>query len=193
MTSENVNESKPLLKGHLSEYKNADSSDSRKANMPVRNNLYATRELRKIMNKTHLISHRKDKLNTYMCHKLTFRDLSYSYRQSAMIITRKRIFAILYLGLLIIKDRIQLSDMLRYINEGHLSYNEYLHFFPETLGQKKLNISTYTKYAEKLTHSGLRETAWKILLFLKLESYVPTQNIVELSERYCMELNLPGK
>lgn len=154
--------------------------------------MFANRELTKLMCYDHLMEHRKDKSRMLHCHKIACKDLK-KYACSAMIITRKRIFAILYLGLLIIKDRIQLSDMLRYINEGHLSYNEYLHLFPENLGTKKLNIYSYNKKVDNLTHTGVRKMAWQIVELLNLQAFIPIPNIIELSERYCLELNLPGK
>lgn len=92
-----------------------------------------------------------------------------------------------------VKDKHHLGDMLRFIKEGHLSFNEFKHFFPENLANKKLNIATYAEKTAFLCHLSLRESAGELMHVLKVSKYVPKANIVELAVRYCKELNLPGK
>lgn len=174
---------------------NIQSSDvsSHEAITPIKYNRTAHKQLRKIMSRAHRQKHCMDKERNLKCHNMNYRILSDLYKHSAELLSRSRIYALLYIGLLIIKDEIQLGDMLRFIREGHLSYNQYQHFFSEDLANKKLNISSYAQRKENVTHAGIRELAAKIITFLKIEKYIPVQNIVGMVQRYCQEMNLPGK
>lgn len=60
---------------------------------------------------------------------MTYKTVSRKFRYGPLALSRNKVFGIIYLGLLMIKDKIQLGDMLRFIREGHLSYNKVEHFF----------------------------------------------------------------
>lgn len=155
-------------------------------------NRIAKKELFKTISKRHLKQHCKDFHVEMNCHKPSYRGLSKKYILSANVLSRNRLYAIIYLGLLIIKDKIQLADILRFIREGHLSYNSIDHFFPEALSNKQLNTKNYKARTMQMTSFGLREITAKIAVFLGISHLVPVQNLVDLCEQYCIELNLPG-
>lgn len=46
---------------------------------------------------------------------ISWRSFTSHYTKSPQILTRCKVYSLLYLGLLIVKDKIQLSDMLRYV------------------------------------------------------------------------------
>ncbi|GJQ86862.1 hypothetical protein Trydic_g19530 [Trypoxylus dichotomus] len=153
----------------------------------------AVKAITKKMSKNHFRDHCRDVNSTLTCHKLSHKLLAGSYTHSPFVITRTRIYALLYLGLLINKSEIQLGDMLRYVREGHLSYHHCNHFFPEQVVENDLNVCTFNYGQVPMFSTSLRSSAMGIASLINVKKYLPMQNLVELSERYCKELNLPDE
>ncbi|XP_022918397.2 TATA box-binding protein-associated factor RNA polymerase I subunit B [Onthophagus taurus] len=178
-----------LVNQSLSSLKSANSSPSDAK--VIQYNKTAEKCLKKHMKARHLKKHCEDVHSTLDCHKkLTGRSAT-SYYNDPSVISRSKLFSLLYLGLLMNKQKIQLGDMLRFIKEGHLSFQHVDKFFPEELVEKKLNISSFTKGPSFITHSMMRSNTVKLISYLNIKNVVPVQNIVEMCERYCKELNLP--
>ncbi|KAF5272113.1 hypothetical protein FQA39_LY01196 [Lamprigera yunnana] len=156
-------------------------------------NRYVKKEFLKYMGKSHLKKHRRDINSEQTCHKITKKSFSPTYYGGPVVLMRNKIYAVIYLGLLINKDNIQLGDLLRFIREGHLSFHNVLHFFPEDCLDKVLNLRRWNDRQHFLTHLGIRKTTAQIAHFLDVTSYVPIQDIVQLCRRYCKELNLPDE
>lgn len=167
------------------------SSDSSKKPHKIVYNRFARKEILKQTTKNHLKNHCKDFENELKCHRMTYQSLSRGYEQGVTMITRNKLYAIVYLSLLIVKDAIQLGDLLRYVREGHLSFDHVEHFFPEGLNTSGFNMNVYAGSSHLLTHNRLRETAATLAKFLEIPRKIRVQNLVELCERYCKELNLP--
>lgn len=127
-----------------------------------------------------------------MLPKLTYRSVSAAYKNSPNLLTRNKLYCLIYLGLLLVKDRIQLGDLLRLIREGRISYNSVTHFFPEEMQQNNsMNLSHYIARKLPFTHLTTRQTSAELAKLLKITTHIPIQNLVDLCERYCEELNLP--
>lgn len=154
-------------------------------------NRYARKEILKQVTKNHFKNHCKDFEDELKCHKMTYQSVSRAYEQGITIITRNKLYTIIYLSLLIIKDKIQLGDLLRYIREGHLSFDHVEHFFPEGMNTSSFNMNVYAGSSHLLCHNRVRETAVSLSKFLGISQKIRIQNLVELCERYCKELNLP--
>lgn len=150
------------------------------------------KELLKIMTKSHFKAHCRDVDSLLDCHKIAYKTLSTKFTHSYEVLTRSKIYALLYLGLLINKDKIQLADLLRFIREGSLSFYSVRHFFPEEYADRLASIKTWNNANTLLSHFRLRETAIDIAKHLRITKYIPQQNLAELCQRYCTELNLPG-
>lgn len=155
-------------------------------------NYKARSELRKKISKRHLLRHYKDTDNKMTCHRFRRKLLSHAYLRSIEILTRSKLYAVLYLGLLLVKDKIQLGDMLRFIREGHLSYNSVTHFFPRSVDASNFNLHKWNQSGQ-FTHASLRQMAAKLANLLEISAFITVPNVAELSQRYCHELNLPGK
>ncbi|RZC35899.1 TATA box-binding protein-associated factor RNA polymerase I subunit B, partial [Asbolus verrucosus] len=121
------------------------SEKSSKHTIPISYNIYALKELKRKQSKYHLKKHRLDFNRSLICHKSSYRKISHKYRNSPYILSLNKLYAILYLGLLILKDKIQLSDMFRFIKEGHLSFNCYSHLLPDDFSDKILNFRNFKK------------------------------------------------
>ncbi|EFA09467.1 hypothetical protein TcasGA2_TC010961 [Tribolium castaneum] len=167
------------------------SEKSSKNAVPIKYNIYATKELRKIKSSQyHWRKHRRDFERNLKCHKLSYRKISGKYRASPYILSINKLYAILYLGLLITKSKVQLSDILRFIKEGHLSFNYYSHFFPEDFVDKTLNFRNFKKNT-MFVNAPFRTIAAEMSVLLQIDFYISCPNLIELCERYCGELNLP--
>lgn len=135
--------------------------------------------------------HRRS-VNNEILHKLTYRNLTATYKNSPNLLTRNKLFCLIYLGLLLIKDRMQLGDLLRLIREGHVSFNAVMHFFPDDLRQQKgVDLSHYLARKMPISHFATRQYTVELAKFIDVTSEIPAQNLVDLCERYCLELNLP--
>lgn len=145
--------------------------------------------LKRVMPLKHLKKHECDKDLILKCHKRKFTDNHYGLVPEKL--SRNTIIAIIYMALNLTKDKIQLSDLIRFLNEGHLSYYDVKHFFPENLSSKtilRINIS-YNKSILIPSATDLRKLTAKLCKFLNVQLVQP--NMLELCSNYLMELSLP--
>nr|XP_023030188.1 TATA box-binding protein-associated factor RNA polymerase I subunit B isoform X1 [Leptinotarsa decemlineata] len=138
----------------------------------------------------HLTKHKADHSRNLTCHKFTYKDCSREYKNGIHFLSPVKLYCILYLGLLITKDKIQLGDLFRFIREGHLSFNNFTQLFPEGYTDKFLNIRNNLKNS-LFTNKYFRVTTAKLATFLKVTTYIRVPDLVELTKRYCKEMNLP--
>lgn len=167
------------------------STEPKKPTAVVYANPSKTELLKLYSKKHHFKRHCEDEDCEMACHKVTYRTLTRPFKYGPTVLTRNKLFGIIYLGLLIIKDKIQLGDLLRFIREGHLSYNNVEHLFPEETETEKFDVGTYNSRTMFLTHFGLRTTAASLAVWLEVIDHIHVQNLVALCERYCKELELP--
>ncbi|CAH1970463.1 unnamed protein product [Acanthoscelides obtectus] len=126
------------------------------------------------------------------CHKMTYKDRTRKYLRSVQFVSPEKLYCVLYLGLLIIKDEIQVGDLLRFVREGHLSFNNYTHLLQDDMSDRILGIQTNPKNT-MLTHKAVRTTTFRLAKLLGVLDYIVVPNIVKLCERYCREMNLPDE
>lgn len=112
------------------------------------------------------------------------------YKTSPYIITPMKLWAIIYLALRIHNEPIQLSDMMRYGREGHLSYYKLDHLMPEEIRLNNSYINFLSPNTE-ITHKGMRKTIISMAKFLNVH-HLPSVNLLPLVERYCEDLELPS-
>lgn len=147
------------------------------------------RLLKKSMAKRHLRKHEQD--GQLECHE--FKRKSYARSYHPEILARNTIFEVLYLALNQCGDDLQLGDMLRYIREGHLTFNNILKFFPPDLGVRQ-KFQLYNQFNLSATscpaYAHLRFGARQMVRLLGVRMRPP--NMVALTKRYCAELALPG-
>lgn len=168
------------------------SSEKSSGNEEIQFNKYSKKELKKMMKKNHLESHKKDLESNLKCHKFTHRTKwSVNYKSGVHFISPIKIYAILYISLLIIKDSIQLGDLFRFLKEGHLNYDRFSTLFPESYSDKTFSFHDYGKTCFFST-KYFRSTVSKLITFLEVDEYIKCPDLVELVQRYCTEMNLPG-
>ncbi|KAL3274544.1 hypothetical protein HHI36_015926 [Cryptolaemus montrouzieri] len=167
----------------------SSSENTSQSSVPLRYNKYAKEELTRKQSDEHIQQHAEDFDNTMTCHRLSYAEASKAYVNSPHVLSINKIYSILYLGLLLTKSKIQLSDMLRFIREGHLSFNSFKHFFPEEM---KDNFLTQL-YPRKLClmSAYVRRSSFQLAKFLGVSKFIRVQNLAYLVEKFCQELNLP--
>lgn len=149
----------------------------------------ARKFLKRVMPLKHLKKHETDKDSSLKCHKKSFSWNSAGLRIEKL--TKQVIIAIIYMALNLTKDNIQLSDLIRFLNEGHLSYYDVKHFFPENISAKtilRINL-TYNKTTLIPSHRDLRIMTAKLCKFMRVQLVKP--NMLGLCSRYLIDLSLP--
>lgn len=160
----------------------------------IRFNKAARRELLKSMTKEHLEQHEMDVENKMTCHRINRRLVSDAFLQGPMMLTRNKLYSVIYIALLLTESKYQLSDIIRFCREGHMSYLQYRHFFPEIYSQNDIDEKMYQNgYKSLFTYDYIRKTASDIYKFIDIKKCDYSPDLIELCKRYCTELNLPGK
>ncbi|KAJ8928998.1 hypothetical protein NQ314_018357 [Rhamnusium bicolor] len=170
----------------------SSSEKSGKADHSMSFNRYSIKELRKTVSKRHCRKHKLNKEQNLKCHKFTYHSFSETYDKGVHFVSPIKLYCILYLGLLINRDKIQLGDLFRFIEEGHLSFNNYTQLFPENYSNKFLNIQNNNKNS-MFTNRVFRVTAAKMATFLDVGRYIEVVDLTQLCQRFCEEMNLPGE
>lgn len=149
----------------------------------------ARRILKRVMPLKHLKKHATDKDKTLKCHRKSFSGNLKGLQTEKL--STNTIIVIIYMALNITKDKIQLSDLVRFLNEGHLSFYDVKHFFPENIPAKTvLNFNlTYNRLVLIPSVSDLRTLTAKLCKFLNVQLVQP--DLLGLCSRYLNELSLP--
>ncbi|XP_069695456.1 TATA box-binding protein-associated factor RNA polymerase I subunit B isoform X2 [Periplaneta americana] len=108
------------------------------------------------------------------------------------ILCRLKLLAIIYLALLLTEDKIQLSDMMRWLDEGELSYHEVTHFFPEEIRLKGHDMTVFGRYTVQPSYVGVMIAAKEMAEYLDI-NYLPAPDLLSLARKYVNELNLPAE
>lgn len=147
----------------------------------------ARKQLKRFMSIKHLKAHQRDNQMKLKCHHKKIP----SDHLLPENLTRNLILSIIYLALNLTKDKIQLSDLIRFLSEGHLSNFDVKHFFPENLSAEAiLKIKcTYNKISAIPSANELRNLTAKLSKFLNVPLIEP--NMLSLCSKYLMELSLP--
>lgn len=149
----------------------------------------ARRVLKRVMPLKHLKKHATDKDHSLKCHRKSFSGHLKGVQTEKL--STNTIIVIMYMALNLTKDKIQLSDLIRFLNEGHLSFYDVKHFFPENIPAKTiLNFNlTYNRLVLIPSVTDLRTLTAKLCKFLNVQLVQP--DLLGLCSRYLNELSLP--
>ncbi|XP_046992980.1 TATA box-binding protein-associated factor RNA polymerase I subunit B [Schistocerca americana] len=103
---------------------------------------------------------------------------------------RTRLLNLIHLGLLVDCSEQQLSDLLRWIREGHLSYQHVTHFFPQGVCIKKSDRTQFGASVQSANYSTILKGTGLLIKWLGVK-YVPVPDVHKLVERQVHELGLP--
>lgn len=147
----------------------------------------ARRLMKRSMSKGHIKNHESDHESNLDCHSNHFKSNRADLTET---LSNKVLLSIIVIALNLTNDPIQLSDIVRFLREGHLSYFNVQRFLPENILQEK-SLSF-----EDLTHSKIWFHHAMRLMVVKLckDISVPTLNLpnmMSLAQRYVEDLGLP--
>lgn len=117
-------------------------------------NMKARKFLKKTMDVKHLARHENDAEGILQCHNLPKATAIGRASNQLTVMSIKQIYAILGVALNLVGDDIQLSDLVRFIYEGHLGWKNVLMYFPDNIaghGKELLKKIEFYKYPEKYT------------------------------------------
>ncbi|XP_017769592.1 PREDICTED: TATA box-binding protein-associated factor RNA polymerase I subunit B [Nicrophorus vespilloides] len=143
------------------------------------------------MTKDHLEEHLEDLDNKMTCHNLKLKDIQSCKRFLKSHLSKNILYQLLYIGLMIVKSDIQCGDMLRFIVNGHMSYNNIGHLLTEEMVTSQKNYR-WLRDTTPVKREFLTK-CWALVDYIKVREYIPIQNLPALCKRYCKELNLPNE
>ncbi|XP_021931103.1 TATA box-binding protein-associated factor RNA polymerase I subunit B isoform X2 [Zootermopsis nevadensis] len=108
------------------------------------------------------------------------------------IISRIKLLAILHIALRILQENIYLSDLLRWVEEGELSFYEITHFLPQDVKLKGHDLMTFGLSSKRPSYIGISTTAKELAVYLEA-TRMPTPDLLSLARRYIDELQLPAE
>ncbi|KAL0277695.1 UNVERIFIED_CONTAM: hypothetical protein PYX00_004899 [Menopon gallinae] len=122
----------------------------------------------------------------------SFRSFRSFQSKSKIIFCKSKLLELIHLSLLMTGDELQLSDLLRFIREGHLSFAKVTHFLPDdiTLFEKDHSFIESISDAFMPTHLKQRNIGGKLTKILRIKKF-PLPDMECLIKRYCHDLNLP--
>ncbi|KAK3931436.1 TATA box-binding protein-associated factor RNA polymerase I subunit B [Frankliniella fusca] len=119
--------------------------------------------------------------------------ISGSFKSHPGLLVRNKLICLLYLGILETHDEnITLSDLLRWIAEGHLSYSNLSKFFPLETKLHTLNKNLLTRYQPSPSYDCLLAATQHVAAYLGIE-IIKVPSVKKLIQRFVQELNLPGQ
>ncbi|XP_054285333.1 TATA box-binding protein-associated factor RNA polymerase I subunit B isoform X3 [Macrosteles quadrilineatus] len=118
------------------------------------------------------------------------RKLSKKEITSLRNVTLAKLVAIINIALIINKDDILLSDFLRWVEEGHISLRTASKFLPASV---KLDTQLHRMLdVHHMSYVKCRQLMSALCYELDVVD-LPQPNVARLTERYCLELQLPGE
>lgn len=115
--------------------------------------------------------------------RLTRQDLN-------MLVTMRKLVCFLYLGVLLNKDPILLSDILRWITDGHVPYLNAIHLLPRDAQYWGCQWSCFVRQAPPVAEDVTCETA-HLAVFLGVRQQLQPPDILPVVGRLLVDLNLP--
>uniref|UniRef100_A0A1A9WNM2 Rrn7/TAF1B C-terminal cyclin domain-containing protein n=1 Tax=Glossina brevipalpis TaxID=37001 RepID=A0A1A9WNM2_9MUSC len=154
----------------------------------------ARKSLKKTMPKKHVAKHEDDDENLLDCHKQPKVTDLHRLEHMVSVLSIKQIYAIIGIALNLIEDDMQLSDLVRYIQEGHISTKNVLQYFPENIARNGIEILKkidFYKYPDKYTDKNLRDHISLLCKNIGIKKF-KCPNMIKLVQRYVEELSLPA-
>ncbi|KAH8313668.1 hypothetical protein KR067_009971 [Drosophila pandora] len=156
----------------------------------------ARKSLKKQMTLKHLDKHSQDDGSSMLCHGLRPKVTSLHYfDRNIYALNISKLYVVLAIALNMVEDEIQLSDLIRFIQEEHLTSRSILTYLPDNLASKGKALIKEMEFGnnkDKCTYKFLRNHVGYVARFVDLTAY-QTPNLLSLAERYILELGLPPR
>ncbi|XP_033167867.1 TATA box-binding protein-associated factor RNA polymerase I subunit B [Drosophila mauritiana] len=156
----------------------------------------ARKSLKRHMPLKHLDKHSRDSKGSMSCHSLRPRVKQLqNFDRNIYCLNIIKLYVVLGIALNMVEDDIQLSDLLRFIDEEHLTKRCMLNYLPGNVaakGKALLKDMELSKIKDKVTNKLLRSNIACMSRFINLSEY-QKPNLHSLAERYILELALPPR
>lgn len=148
----------------------------------------ARKVLKRSMNTQHLLQHENDVNGLLKCHK----GREGAPKLEKHLVNQSSIMAILVIALNLVESNIQIADMIRFMNENHITVFDISEFLPENISRKAIKSYELWKpnYISAAMNYYFRTDAAQLCKFLNVRE-LKTPNIFELCQRYILDLALP--
>ncbi|XP_016979031.1 TATA box-binding protein-associated factor RNA polymerase I subunit B [Drosophila rhopaloa] len=158
--------------------------------------LHARRTLKRHMPLKHLDKHSQDSKSSMGCHDLRpmVKTLKH-FDRNMFCLNLTKLYVVLGIALNMVEDDIQLTDLLRFIDEEHLTKRYLLNYLPENVaakGKALFKEMEFGNHRDKCTYKALRLNIGYMSGYINLSEF-QKPNLHSLAERYILELGLPPR
>ncbi|KAH8409708.1 hypothetical protein KR222_002435 [Zaprionus bogoriensis] len=154
----------------------------------------ARKTLKQQMPLKHLDKHSVDSSGSMRCHPLNPKTRSLThFDRNIYCLNISKLYVVLAIALNQVEDDIQLTDLLRLIDEEHLTSRYMLNYLPENVamhGKTLLKQMEFGHQQDKFRYKFIRSHIAHMARFIDLNGY-QMPNLGALAQRYVLELNLP--
>lgn len=114
--------------------------------------------------------------------------------EKPQMLTGATLLHIIYCALNICGSNLQLSDLIRFVREGHLSFFKLRQFLPDDITEQDVPLSFQQYHSYRMINYEYtrRLLSYFVRLIPDLTSSFRTPNLVNLARRHIDELNLPN-
>ncbi|KAH8382402.1 hypothetical protein KR009_003350 [Drosophila setifemur] len=156
----------------------------------------ARKTLKTHMPLKHLDKHSRDSNSSMQCHGLRPPAMQLNnFDRHIYSLTTIKLFIVLGIALNMVEDDIQLADLMRYIDEEHLTSRNMLTYLPDTSGAKGKALIKELEFGnnkDKCTYKYMRMHIGYMARFINVFNF-QTPNLLSLAERYILDLALPPR
>ncbi|KAL7730531.1 hypothetical protein ACLKA6_000532 [Drosophila palustris] len=154
----------------------------------------ARRSLKQQMPLKHLDKHSVDSEGSMHCHRLHPKAGTLnSFDRNIYCLNITKLYVVLAIALNLVEDDINLLDLLRFIDEEHLTSRYLFQYLPDNVavqGKTLLKQMEFGHQMDKCRYKFIRQQIAQMSRFIDLNGF-QKPNLATLAERYVLELNLP--
>ncbi|KAH8264131.1 hypothetical protein KR038_003308 [Drosophila bunnanda] len=174
--------------------KSGPSEPSVKHSVGVRWSWKARKTLKRKMSLKHLDKH--SRVSSMQCHGLRPKAKElHTFDRNIYNLNLQKLYVVLAIALNMVEDDIQLTDVLRLVEEEHLTSRYMLKYLPENVaakGKTLLKEMELGNQKDQCTYTYLRSHVGYMAHFINLSPF-QKPNLLALAERYVLELDLPPR
>ncbi|XP_068157859.1 TATA box-binding protein-associated factor RNA polymerase I subunit B [Drosophila tropicalis] len=142
----------------------------------------------------HLDKHSVDSSGSMQCHGLRPKAKTLNhFDRNIYCLNITKLYVVLAIALNLVEDDIQLSDLLRFIDEEHITGRNVLGYLPEHVavhGNALLKDIEFSQHMDKCRYKFIRMNIAQMSRFIDLNGF-QKPNLNDLAQRYVYELSLP--
>lgn len=157
----------------------------------------ARRSLKQQMSLKHLDKHSLDSSGSMHCHRLHPKASTLNhFDRNIYCLNITKLYVVLAIALNLVEDDIKLTDLLRFVDEEHLTSRHMLRYLPDNVAMQGkaalLKQMEFGHQMDKCRYKFMRMNIAQMSRFIDLNGF-QNPDLRALAERYVLELNLPSE